>query len=43
MDNFLEVQTVKEANLVSLDDYVFLERLSAERNCYVFKKRQRRQ
>lgn len=41
INNFLEFRSVDEANTVSLEDYVFLERLSAERGTFCFKIRQR--
>lgn len=37
MDNFIEKDTVIEANTVDLGKYTFLERLSAVRNKYCFK------
>lgn len=40
MDNFIEIPTVQEANKVDLDNYVFLERLSAKRGKYCFKIRE---
>jgi len=42
LKNFLEFDNVEEANSVSLADYVFLERLSAEKGKYCFKIRQRK-
>ena len=42
INNFLELDTVEDANKVSLEKYVFLERLSAERGKYCFKVRQKR-
>lgn len=38
---FLELNSAIEASRVSLEDYVFLERLSAERGSFCFKVRQR--
>lgn len=38
---FLELATPEEASRVNLDDYVFLERLSATRGLWCFKVRQR--
>lgn len=40
MDNFLEVATVEEANKISLEEYTFLERLSAKKGVYCFKIRE---
>ncbi len=42
MDNFIECNTLQEANEVSLKEYVFLERFSVEKNKYCFKIRQRK-
>ena len=42
MENFLEKKTVEEANQVSLDNYTFLERVSAIRGVYCFKVRERK-
>lgn len=41
-DNFVECHNALDANRVSLDHYTFLERLSAARNCYCFKIRERK-
>ena len=38
--NFIEVESVDAANKVSLKQYVFLDRFSAERRKYCFKIRQ---
>jgi len=38
--NFIEVKTVEEANNVDLDDYTFLERVSASRGTFIFKIRE---
>lgn len=38
--NFIEKETVQEANEVDLDKYTFLERLSAKKNKYCFKIRE---
>ena len=38
--NFIEKTTVDEANKVNLDQYTFLERLSANRGVYCFKIRE---
>jgi len=35
--NFVEVETVDEANDVDLSMYTFCERLSAKRGMYIFK------
>jgi len=40
MNNFLECETVEEANKVDLDNYTFCERLSAKKGCYCFKIRE---
>ena len=40
-ENFLELDTVQEANGVDLARYTFLERLSAQKSKYCFKVRQR--
>ena len=42
MKNFIECETVEVANDINLKDYVFLERLSAEKGKYCFKIRQRK-
>ena len=42
LNNFLELDTVAEANRVNLEDYVWLDRFSAERRKYCFKVRQRK-
>jgi len=39
-DNFIEKETVDDANAVDLDKYTFLERLSAKKGLYCFKVRQ---
>lgn len=41
-ENFIECETVEQANKVDLSQYTFLERLSAEKKLYVFKVRQRK-
>ena len=38
--NFIEVNTVEEANAVNLDVYTFLDRVSATRGLYCFKIRE---
>jgi len=38
--NFMEKRTVEEANEVNLNDYTFMERLSAQRGFYCFKIRE---
>lgn len=40
LPNFVEKSTVDEANTVNLDEYTFLERLSAQRGLYCFKRRE---
>ena len=37
MKNFIEVETVVEANDVDLNKYTFCERISAKRGMYIFK------
>ena len=39
-DNFLEKETVDDANNVDLDKYTFLERMSAKKGLYCFKVRE---
>lgn len=39
-NNFIELETVNEANKIDLDVYTFLERLSARRGMYCFKIRE---
>jgi hypothetical protein len=39
-NNFLEKETVDDANDVDLDKYTFLERMSAKKGLYCFKVRQ---
>lgn len=38
--NFLELATVEDANVVNLDLYTFLERMSAKKGVYCFKVRE---
>ena len=40
IDNFLEIETARDANKVDMDTYTFL-RFSETRNKYLFKKRQK--
>ena len=40
MKNFVEAKTLDEANDISLNDYTFLERLSAKRGTWCFKIRE---
>jgi len=42
MPNFIEKNSVDEANTVSLELYTFLERMSAEKGVYCFKIRERK-
>jgi len=39
-ENFIEKETVDDANAVDLDKYTFLERMSAKKGLYCFKVRQ---
>lgn len=39
-ENFLEKETTEQANLVDLDKYTFLERMSARKGVYCFKIRE---
>jgi len=39
-DNFIEKETVDDANAVDLDKYTFLERMSAKKGLYCFKVRE---
>jgi len=39
-DNFIEKETVDDANTVDFDKYTFLERMSAKKGLYCFKVRQ---
>jgi len=39
-DNFVEAETIECANKIDLDNYTFLERLSAKRGTWCFKIRE---
>jgi hypothetical protein len=39
-ENFIEKETVDDANAVDLDKYTFLEKMSAKKGLYCFKVRQ---
>jgi len=40
MDNFVEVKSIEEANMVDLKVYTFLDRVSGSRGTFVFKIRE---
>lgn len=40
-DNFVEVESLEDANSIDLDAYTFLDRLSAERGTFCFKIREK--